>query len=59
MDLLLLSNSTNFGSTMFHHAADEFAAVAGDSVVTFVPFALADWDAYADRVGAALGAVGI
>ena len=31
---------------------------AGD-VVTFVPYALADWDDYADRATAALGAFGI
>jgi len=59
MDLLLLSNSTNHGSTMFAHAASAFAEVAGDATVTFVPFALADWDDYAERVSEALGAVGI
>jgi hypothetical protein len=32
--------------------------VAGD-VVTFVPFALADWDDYAERVDAALTPHGI
>jgi dipeptidase E len=59
MDLLLLSNSTNHGSTMFAHAADAFAEVVGGDRVTFVPFALADWDGYADRVGAALAPLGI
>lgn len=59
MDLLLLSNSTNYGRTMFSHAAEAFAQVAGDDTVTFVPYALADWDGYADRVIAALGAVGL
>jgi len=54
MDLLLLSNSTNHGSTMFAHAADDLAEVVGGDRVTFVPFALADWDDYADRVAAAL-----
>lgn len=59
MELLLLSNSTNHGSTMFAHAAEAFRSVVGDATVTFVPYALADWDGYADRVGAALAALGI
>lgn len=59
VELLLLSNSTNYGSTMFAHAAEAFAEVAADDTVTFVPFALADWDDYADRVGAALATYGI
>lgn len=59
MDLLLLSNSTNYGSTMFAHAASAFAEVAAGARVTFIPFALADWDDYADRVTAALAAIDI
>jgi dipeptidase E len=59
MDLLLLSNSTNYRSTMFAHAAAAFTEVAGDDIVTFIPFALADWDDYADRVTAAFGAFGV
>jgi dipeptidase E len=59
MDLLLLSNSTNYGNRMFSHAAEAFVEVAGNDPVTFVPFALADWDDYADRVTAALHAFGI
>ena len=59
MELLLLSNSTNYGGTMFSHAAETFAAVAAGDVVTFVPYALADWDDYADRVATALGAFDI
>lgn len=39
---------------MFSHAASAFAEVAGGDSVTFVPYALADWDDYADRVTAAL-----
>jgi dipeptidase E len=59
MELLLLSNSTNYGQAMFSHAAAAFTeVVAGDRVV-FIPFALADWDGYADRASAALGAFGI
>ena len=59
MELLLLSNSTNYGGTMFSHAAEAFAGVSAGSVVTFVPYALADWDDYADRAIAALGSFGI
>lgn len=59
MELLLLSNSTNHGSTMFSHAAEAFAEIAGTDTVTFIPYALADWDAYADRVTAALGVLDI
>ncbi|MCU1352045.1 MAG: dipeptidase PepE [Acidimicrobiales bacterium] len=59
MDLLLLSNSTNYGSTMFAHAAEAFSEISAGDVVTFVPYALADWDDYADRVTAALGALDI
>ena len=59
MELLLLSNSTNYGAGMFTHAADAFREVAAGATVTFIPYALADWDDYADRVTAALGAFGI
>jgi dipeptidase E len=59
MELLLLSNSTNHGQTMFAHAAGAFAEVAAGRQVTFIPFALADWDDYADRVIAAMGAFGV
>jgi len=59
MDLLLLSNSTNHGSTMFAHAAEAFAEVVAGEAVTFIPFALADWDGYADRVTAALEPLGV
>ena len=55
MELLLLSNSTNHGEAMFAHASEEFRELCGGDVVTFVPFALADWDDYADRVTEALG----
>ena len=59
MELLLLSNSTNYGGTMFSHAAEAFARVSAGDVVTFIPYALADWDDYADRATTALGAFGI
>lgn len=59
MELLLLSNSTNHGQPMFSHAAEAFAEVAAGDPVTFIPFALADWDDYADRATYALGTYGI
>ncbi len=59
MELLLLSNSTNHGSTTFTHAAEALAEVAAGDRVTFVPYALADWDGYADRVTAAFDAFGV
>lgn len=59
MDLLLLSNSTNHGDRMFAHAAEAFVEVTAGAPVTFIPYALADWDDYADRVTAAFGAMGI
>lgn len=59
MDLLLLSNSTNHGSTMYSHARDALVELAGGDTVVFIPFALADWDGYADRATAALGAFGV
>ena len=59
MELLLLSNSTNYGAQMFAHAATAFKDVVAGATVTFIPYALADWDDYADRVTHALGAIGI
>ena len=59
MDLLLLSNSTNHGSVMFSHAAEAFAEVTAGDTVTFIPYALADWDDYADRVSEAFATLDI
>ena len=59
MELLLLSNSTNYGQMMYAHAAHAFAEVVADRPVTFIPFALADWDDYADRAIAAMRAFGV
>ena len=59
MELLLLSNSTNYGQAMYAHAANAFAEVAAGRPVTFIPFALADWDDYADRAIAAMAAFGV
>lgn len=59
MELLLLSNSTNHGQAMFSHAAEAFVDVAAGDRVTFVPYALADWDDYADRAIAAMDRFGV
>ena len=59
MELLLLSNSTNHGQAMFSHAAEAFSDLAADRMVTFIPFALANWDDYADRAIAAMAAFGV
>ena len=59
MDLLLLSNSTNYGQEMFSHAAAAFVEVAAGAPVTFIPYALADWDDYAERATVAMGRFGI
>jgi len=59
MDLLLLSNSMNHGEAMYAHAAAAFAEVVAGDRVTFVPFALANWDDYAARATAAFGRLGI
>ena len=50
MRLLLLSNSTNFGEKYLDHAMDEILAfLGGVKRLTFVPFALADHEAYAAK----------
>ena len=59
MELLLLSNSTNYGQAMYAHAGHAFAEVVADRPVTFIPFALADWEDYADRAVAAMRAFGV
>ena len=59
MELLLLSNSMNHGEAMFAHASDQLVELVAGDVVTFIPFALADWDDYAARVTEALGRFGI
>jgi dipeptidase E len=53
MRLLLLSNSTNHGRRRFEHVQDELAAFYGRREVLFVPYALADHDAYTDAVAEA------
>ncbi|OLT26442.1 dipeptidase E [Actinomadura sp. CNU-125] len=60
MDLLLLSNSTNHGRAYLEHALDTVTAFVGaGSTLAFVPYALADHDAYTGTVRAALEPRGI
>ena len=49
--LLLLSNSTQHGYEYLQHAASEIRDFLGDAVarVLFVPFAIGDWDGYAQQ----------
>lgn len=59
MQLLLLSNSTQHGQPMLAHATDAITEIVPDGRVVFVPFALADHDAYTATVAAALAVMGI
>jgi dipeptidase E len=56
-DLLLLSNSTNSGAALLAHAP--LAEFYGDREVLFVPYALANFDAYADAVQEPFAAAGL
>ncbi|UEJ81836.1 dipeptidase PepE [Brachybacterium halotolerans subsp. kimchii] len=57
--LLLLSNSTNNDSDYLAHATDEVLEFLDEAPLTFVPFALADHDAYTQRVIDALAPHGV
>ncbi|MEU4048654.1 dipeptidase PepE [Streptomyces olivaceus] len=60
MKLLLLSNSTAPGHGYLEHAKDEIADTLGDvRDLVFVPYALADHDAYTAKVRAALSPLGV
>lgn len=59
MELLLLSNSTNYGQAMYSHAAKAFSEAAARRTVTFIPFALANWDDYSRRAIGAIERLGI
>ena len=62
MELLLLSNSTNFGSTPWAHARDVGRPLVEGRTVTFVPYALADHDGYTAAIAEAfapMGAAGV
>ncbi|MGW1314293.1 dipeptidase PepE [Streptomyces sp. NPDC002426] len=60
MNLLLLSNSTQYGRGYLEHALDTVTAfLPPEARLAFVPYALADHDAYTARVRAALEPSGI
>ena len=59
MRLLLLSNSTNHGSPYLGHAIDVVLEHLGGAELTFVPYALADHDAYEAKVAGALAPHGV
>jgi dipeptidase E len=59
VNLLLLSNSTNHGLQRFEHVRDELSSFYGQREVLFVPYALADHDAYADAVAEAFARSGV
>ncbi|MGO1975477.1 MAG: dipeptidase PepE [Propionibacteriaceae bacterium] len=59
MNLMLMSNSTTPGGGYLTHALDAITELAGDQPeITFIPFALADHDAYTAQVAAALAPEG-
>ncbi|MGI5190319.1 dipeptidase PepE [Promicromonospora sp. CA-289599] len=59
MRLLLLSNSTNHASGYLEHALDTALGFLDGATVTFVPYALADHDAYTAKVAAVLAPHGV
>ena len=60
VSLLLLSNSTMAGRKRLEHALEAIADVLGSiRRVHFVPYALADYDAYTDGVQAAFAPLGV
>lgn len=60
MNLLLLSNSTAPGRAYLEHAREAIAALLGGCrSLLFVPFALADHEAYTDQVRRAVAPLGI
>jgi dipeptidase E len=58
MRLLLLSNSTNHAGGYLEHALDTALGFLDGATVTFVPYALADHDAYTAKVATALAPLG-
>lgn len=59
MDLLLLSNSHAPGLPVFEHVAAELTEFVAGERVLFVPYALADHDAYTASVAGALARHGV
>ncbi|WP_129787954.1 Type 1 glutamine amidotransferase-like domain-containing protein [Promicromonospora panici] len=59
MRLLLLSNSTNHAGGYLEHALDTVLGFLDGAAVTFVPYALADHDAYTAKIAGVLVPLGI
>ncbi|MDN3256759.1 dipeptidase PepE [Streptomyces sp. MA25(2023)] len=60
MNLLLLSNSTQYGRGYLEHAIDTVTGFLPDGArLAFVPYALADHDAYTAKVRGSLAGAGI
>lgn len=57
--LLLLSNSTNYSAKFLSHALEPIDGFLRGSDLVFVPFALADHQAYGDLVAGALSPLGV
>ena len=58
--LLLISNSTQFGSGYLEHCQNDIRSFLGDAVakVLFVPYALHDLDGYAAKAGSGFARIG-
>jgi dipeptidase E len=60
MRLLLISNSTSYGSGYLDHCAAAIMAALGEARrVTFIPYAVADSTAYAAKARARFGTMGV
>jgi len=58
--LLLISNSVSHGRAYLEHCADGIRQfLGGVTTITFVPYALKDWDGYASQVCSALASLGL
>lgn len=60
MRLLLISNSTNFGGNYLDHCADEIKDFLGSAKnLTFIPYALHDWNGYTEKTRSRYAQMGI
>lgn len=59
MQVLLLSNSTNHGAGYLAHARETVLSFLDGAALTFIPYALADHDAYTAKVAEALTPHGV
>lgn len=58
--ILLISNSTNYGCGFLDHCEDEIVRILGGARhILFVPYALRDWDRYAELVDERFGRMGL